>query len=93
VGQQAQPFSQQGVDLLCRQGVAERLGSLGVIAGQEAIVQGLKANRSVFQLPFDPFVAVETQFGITGKVGAELQEEGPKVAIHTVDVDVRCRRC
>src|SRR5215467_1750427 len=88
MGEPAQPFSQQGVDLLCRQGIAERLGALGVIAGQDAIVQGLKANPSMLQLPFEPFVAIETQFGIIGKVAAEFEEEGPEVAIHTVDVEV-----
>src|SRR5215475_4322234 len=42
----------------------------------------------MLQLPFEPFVAIETQFGIIGKVAAEFEEEGPEVAIHTVDVEV-----
>jgi hypothetical protein len=42
VGQAAQRFSPQGVDLLCRQGVAERLGALGASQDKRPLSKGSK---------------------------------------------------
>jgi hypothetical protein len=42
----------------------------------------------VRQFLFRVFVSVEAELGVIGEVRAELQEEGPKVAVHAVDVEV-----
>ena len=88
VRQQAQPFAQQSVDLLGREAIADVLQADRVGAAQNAVVEGFKGNAFACQLALGVFVAVETQFGIERKVGAELEEERAEAAVHRVDVVV-----
>jgi hypothetical protein len=64
------------------------LQPLGIVTTQNSIVEGLKADPLLGQLSLGVFVSVEAELGVVGKVRAELQEEGSKVAVHAVDVEV-----
>ena len=66
-----------------------RLQILRVLARQKAVAQGLKANASLPQLLLGPLVAIETHLDIERKVGADLDEEQPKVFIQDVEVVMR----
>jgi hypothetical protein len=57
--QQAQPLAQQGIDLLCREAVADLLQPFGVSAAQDAIVERLERNASLGELAFGVFVTVQ----------------------------------
>jgi len=67
MGQQAQPFAQQGIDLACREAVADLLQAFGVGAVQDAVVERLERDTFLGELAFGVFVAVQAQLGIEGK--------------------------
>jgi hypothetical protein len=81
VRQACQPLASQGVDALSGQAVAQWLQPLRVGAGKDAIVQGLKGNAALLQLPFDVFVTIEAKLGIVGEVGAELEKEWAELRV------------
>jgi len=83
-----QPLAKEGVDLLGRQPVAQRLQTLRVGARQDPVVEGLEGDPPLRQLPLHVLVAVEAELGGVGEVGAELQEERPEVPIHGIEVKV-----
>jgi hypothetical protein len=64
------------------------LQRLGIVTTQNPIVESLKSDSLLRQLPFSVFVSVEAELGVVGEVRAELQKEGSKVAVHAVDVEV-----
>jgi hypothetical protein len=59
VRQDPQPLAQQGIDVTGAQGGADRLQRGRVVAGGEAVVQGLKADAGLGGLPLGPVVAVD----------------------------------
>ena len=88
VGQLGQPLAQQRLDLVLAETVADRLERGHVIDGGEGVVQRLEPDTGLGRLPFRPFVAVDAQPRVVGKVGAELDEERPEVGVHAVEVEV-----
>src|ERR1035438_462377 len=55
-----------------------------------AVVHGLEINAALRQLALQILMAVESELGRIGKVGAELEEEGAEVlvaAVEVIDVD------
>jgi hypothetical protein len=88
VWQQTQPLAQQGVDLLCREAIADLLQPRGIGAAQDPIVERREGDAFARQLPLGVFVPIQVQLGIERKVAAELEEERAEVAIHRVDVIV-----
>ena len=86
--QSAQPLPEQRVDLFGRQRLAQRLRPRGCRAGEHSVVQRLVVNALVLQLPLEPFVPVDAQLRVVGKVAAELQEERAEIPVHTVHVEV-----
>lgn len=64
-------------------------GGVGrVIEPGEPIVQGGEPDPGPGGLTLGPFVSVDTEFGVVGKVGAELDEERAEVGVDGVDVEV-----
>jgi hypothetical protein len=59
VGQDLEPFTQQRLDMLRAQTVADRLQRRHVIARGESVVQRLVADPGLGRLSFGPFVAVD----------------------------------
>src|ERR687888_286317 len=88
VRQACQPLASQGVDALGGQAVAQLLQPLRVGAGKDAIIQGLKGDAFLGQLPFDVFVTIEAKLGIVGEVGAELEKERAEVLVDAIEVKV-----
>ena len=86
--QDPQPLAQQGIDVPGAQGAADRLQRGRVVAGGEAVVQGLKADVGLGCLPLGPVVAVNAQLGVEREVAAELQEERAEVGIDAIEVKV-----
>ena len=86
--QAGQPLTQQRVDLLRSQSVADRLHRGEVIDRGERVVQSRMPDAGVGGLPLGPLVPVDTQPGVVGEVGAELEEERPEVGVHGIDVEV-----
>jgi len=62
------------------------LQSLGISTGSEAVVQRLIGYSLLPELTLGVLVTIHTQLGGIGKIGAELQEKGAEVSIHTVPV-------
>ena len=56
--------------------VTDALETLGLVTGDEAVVQRLVLDSLLTQLTLGILVAVQTQLGGVGKIGAELEEEG-----------------
>jgi hypothetical protein len=54
----------------------------GVIAGAEAVVEGLVADASVFQRALGPLMAVQVDPDRKGSIGIGLDESGPEVRAH-----------
>jgi len=81
-----QPFSQEGVDLVGGQTLADGLQALGVGAGLDAVIQGLVSNLFALQSAFGIFMAVEAELGVVRKVGTKLQEKRPEVVVHAVEI-------
>src|ERR1019366_8461699 len=59
-----------------------------VLTKSKAVIQRFERDARVGGLAFGPLVAVDAQLGVVGKVGAELDEEWPEVAVNAVDVVV-----
>src|SRR5271157_2665662 len=64
-----QPLSEQCVDLVGRESIAELLQTSGVGAAQNAVVQGLEGYPFLGQLSLDILVAVDAELGVVGEVG------------------------
>ena len=86
MGQASQPFAQQAIDPFCRQPVTDRLQLGRVGTGQKAIIECGKGNAALCQLALGIFVAIDTEAGIVGKVGTELEKEGAEVPVNRIDV-------
>jgi hypothetical protein len=86
VRQASQPFAEEGVDLGGGQTVSQALGGGQIRTTEQAVVQRFEGDAPLGELALQVFVAVETQFGRIGKVGAELEEEGSEVPIAAVEV-------
>ena len=56
----------------------ELLRRVRIGTGKQAIIESVALDAPLCELPFEPFVAIETDLGVEGKVRAELDEEGPK---------------
>jgi hypothetical protein len=66
--------------------LTNRLQPLGVVAGNESVVQRLEANAFPAKLAFGVFVPVQAKFGVVGKVRSELEEERTEVTVQTIPV-------
>ena len=81
VRQDGQPFTQQRVDLLGTQTVADPLQPVHVVDGGETVVQRGEPDPRLGGLPLRPIVAVEAQLGVVREVGAELDEEWAEIVV------------
>jgi hypothetical protein len=91
--QQSQPLSQQSVDLLRTQTVADCLEPLRIVAFQHAVIECFESDSFVRQLLFRVLMPVQAEFGVIGEISAELEEERSEIPIHTVvDVEMVHRR-
>src|SRR5450755_4034859 len=88
MGQFAEPFAQQSIDLLRRQAVTNRLHPPRIFARQDAVIQSLITDAPIVQLLFRILMAVQAKLGCVGKVCAEFEEEWTEVPIHAVHVEV-----
>src|SRR6516164_5927062 len=70
----AQPFAEEAVNILRLHGVADHLQFPRLRAGQETVVQRLIADAPLLQLPFRPFVPVQTQLDAPWRVAANLHK-------------------
>ena len=61
---------------------------LRVGAGFDSVVERLERHAALGQLTLEVLVAVDTELGVVGKIGAELQEERPEVLIDAVEIIV-----
>lgn len=86
--QAAQPLAQQPIDPVGRKPIAQLLHQLGVGARFYAVVERLEFNSALGQLALEVFVAVDAEFGVVGKVGAELQEERSEVLVNAIEIVV-----
>ena len=77
MGQTAEPFAQEAVDLLGRQPVADRLGLLRVGAGQDAVVERLEVDALSSQLPLEILVAVDAEPSRVREIGNEPGRRRP----------------
>src|SRR5215468_3278927 len=59
---------------------------LWLVTVGEAVVAGLEGNAFLWDPTRVVFVAVEAEFGIEGKVAAELEKERPEIPIDGIDV-------
>ena len=84
--QSLEPLAQQAIDPLCRKSVTEPLHQLGIGAGFDAVVERLELHLALGKLAFEVFVAVDTELGVVGEIGAKLQEERPEVLVHAIEV-------
>src|SRR6516225_6589851 len=84
MGQAGQPAAQELIDLLGSELFTD--GLLGISTGSEAVVQRLIGYSLLLELTLGVLVTIHTQLGGIGKIGAELQEKGAEVSIHTVPV-------
>ena len=86
MGQQAQPFAQQGIDLFPGKPAADRLQPRRIGAGEHAVVQCLIFDSLVLQLALGVFVPIQAKLGVVWEVRAELQKEGTEVSIQAVKI-------
>src|SRR5436190_2270546 len=84
----AEPLAKHRVDLRRVQGIREALHATGIRAGSNAVVEWLVGDPSLRELPFEPFVAIETELRRVGKVRAELDEQWTEVAVQEIDIVV-----
>ena len=59
VGQAGEPLACERVDLLVRQSVTDLLEALLVLAGREAVVEGLEVDAGMCRLALRPLIAVD----------------------------------
>ena len=89
MGQTCQPLAQQGVDLGGGQTVAELLQSLGVGTAQNAVVQGFESNRLPWSsCRFTYSWPLMHSLALSGKVGAELEEERAEIVVDGIEVEL-----
>ena len=88
VRQARQPLVEERLDRGRRQSVAERLQLLGRGTREDPVIQSLIRDPTRGELALDVLMPVETELGVVRDVGAELQEDGPEVPIHAVEVVV-----
>ena len=81
-----QPLAEQAFDLLGREAVAESLQPRGISTREDAVVQRLEGDPFPGQLPFDVLMAVETELGVVGEVGTELDEKRTEVAVYAIEM-------
>ncbi len=86
--QAAEPFAKHRVDLRGVQGIGDTLHAGGILAGSNAVIERLVGDVPLRELPFEPFVAIETELRRVGKVRAELDEQRTEVAVQDIDVIV-----
>jgi hypothetical protein len=87
-----QPLAEQSVDLGWGQPVTDPLQPrrvAGVVQPGEPVVQGGEPDPGLGGLTFGVLVAVDTQPGVVGEVGAELEEERTEVGVEAVQVQYR----
>ena len=70
----------QSVDLFRAQLVTDGRQRGGIIDGGEAVVQRGEGDSGLGGLALGPLMAVETQLGVVGEIGAELRKNGPNSA-------------
>jgi hypothetical protein len=84
--QSLEPASEEGLDVVGAQGVTDILERFGVLAGEEAVVEGLVADAFAVELTLGPFVAVEPDANGERCVGRELDEGEAEVAVEDIEV-------
>ena len=86
--QKRQPFTQQRIDLLFSEPVADGLQRRRVIDCGEPVIQRLEGDAGLGGLAFGPLVAVEAQLGVVREIGAELEEERPEIVVEAIEVEL-----
>ena len=86
--QDGQPFTQQRVDLLGTQTVADPLQPVHVVDGGETVVQRGEPDTRLGGLALRPMVAVDAQLGVVREVGAELHEEWAEIVVVAIEVEM-----
>ena len=81
-----QPLASQGVDLGRPQTIADLLQAVGIGTSADAVVQSLKGDIFLGQLPLGVFVPIDAELGIVGEVGAELEKEQAEVLVDAIEV-------
>src|SRR6202045_3568634 len=66
--------------------VADALCRRDVLTPRDAIVQSLIFYAPALELTLQILVAIDTEFGRIGKIGAELDKERSEVFIQTVEI-------
>src|SRR5207253_8719901 len=80
--------SQQGVNFRGGETVTKSLQTFGIGTGENAIIEGFISDALPVELALHVLVPVQTELGVIGKIGTELQEEGAEVAVQAVEVIV-----
>jgi hypothetical protein len=78
MGQPSPPFPQQGVNFRGGETVTKSLQTFWIGTGEDAIIEGFISNALLVELALHVLMPVQTELGVIGKIGTELQEEGPK---------------
>src|SRR5580700_10234702 len=66
--------------------VADALCSRQVLTPRDAVVQSFIIDPPALELTLQRFVAIDTELGRIGKIGAELYKERSEVFIQTVEI-------
>src|SRR5690349_15134449 len=82
----AQPFAKERFDLLRGESLADPLRGRKIGAGEQPVIRRFKSDAFLPQLALEILMAVETELGRVGKVGAKLDEKRAKVLVHAVEV-------
>src|SRR3984893_13286468 len=82
----APPFAEKGFDLLLIEMVADALCRRDVLTPRDAIVQSLIFYAPALELTLQILVAIDTEFGRIGKIGAKLNKERSEVFIQKVEI-------
>ena len=86
IGQAREPLAHQRLDLGCVEFVEDLLQAHRIGTGQYPVVERLKGDPLLGQLPLGVLMAVEADPCGVGEVGGELDEQGAEVLVHQVEV-------
>lgn len=81
-----EPFTKEQIYLLRAQRIADLLQLLRIVTASEAVIERLTFYAGFLQLPFRPFMAVDTDFDSPRCVTAHLYEDRSEVLVINMEI-------